>query len=141
MASDVSREALIEKAAEIESSTGTERRHTELAEEYTGRVPTEVFELACDIANEEGIHESLVLEAIARNIGVLDLDAEAGDDPAIDFSAPEWVNVSEPASRVQLERQVRVLARRLRHHLDAGRGASEGIRAFLAEPDIGYVTY
>jgi hypothetical protein len=137
-------EALAQRAREIEAA-GVHRRHEELmgvAVEQDG-IDLAFAEQIHALALEEGLAPAYALALVATGVGVEELvPPESGDDESIQQSAPDWVldGDVDPAA-IARERRLRSSMRRFRRCLDEEGSADRAVERFVAEPDVGHITY
>lgn len=96
-----------------------------------------------DLSTEEALPPAYGLALVAAGIGVEELvPPESGDEGSIQQDPPDWVTQggADPAA-IRRERMLRASIRRLRAHLERDGSAERAVDGFLAEPDVGQVTY
>ncbi|MEO5510657.1 MAG: hypothetical protein ABIV28_00690 [Longimicrobiales bacterium] len=136
-------QALRDRAQAIEAA-GIHRRHEELLETAgSDGIDAAFAEQIHDLAEEEGLAPAYALALVASGIGVEELvEPESGDDESLQQSPPDWVVSAEtnPAA-ITRERRLRMSIRRLRGHLEREGSAVRAVEGFLAEPDVGHISY
>jgi hypothetical protein len=136
--------SLLERARAIEAA-GVQRRHEELLDiaVHDDGMPRPLAEQVHELAHQEGLAPAYALALVAAGIGVQELvPPESGDDESIQHDAPEWVlmgDVSQAA--LARERHLRAGMRRFRAHLERDGSVDVAVANFLAEPDVGPITY
>jgi hypothetical protein len=137
-------EALLGRVKAIEAA-GVHRRHEELISIATGEdgMPLELAEQAHELAQQEGLAPAYGLALVASGIGVQELvPPESGDDESIQSAAPDWVLEGDVGrDAIVRERRLRSSFRRFRAHLDRATAVESATTEFLAEPDVGRITY
>lgn len=136
--------SLMDRARAIEAA-GVHRRHEELldiAVQEDG-MPLPLAEQVHEVAHQEGLAPAYGLALVAAGIGVEELvPPESGDDESVQQDAPEWVLVgSESQAAIARERHLRASFRRFRAHVDRDASIEAAVTNFLAEPDVGPITY
>lgn len=136
--------SLLERALAIEAA-GVHRRHEELLEiaVHEDGMPLPLAEQVHELAHEEGLAPAYALALVAAGIGVQELTPpESGDDESIQQETPEWVvmgDISQAA--IARERHLRASFRRFHAHIERDGSVETAVTNFLAEPDVGPITY
>lgn len=124
---------------------GVHRRQDELLDIATDEdgMPRSLAELVYDLAAEESLPPAYALALVACGVGVQELTApESTDDESIQQDPPGWVAEADlTPAEIARERRLRASMRRLRAHIEKADSAEGAVDSFLAEPDVGHVTY
>lgn len=138
-----SREQLIRA---VSSLTGAphERRHEALMEwaETELRLERDYAEQIYALAEEEELEPVYAFHLVRSGLGVRELEEpeQDMDEEAVQQAPPDWVaEETVELEDVILERRLRASFRRLRSHLNNSASPADGVRNFLAEPDVGAV--
>lgn len=107
-------------------------------------VPPELAEMLYDVAREEGIDPALGYELVRSGVGVMppaEGVSNAPSQPEVDRYVPEWLAPAIPPDDLLRERMLRLSFRRLHSLLEQHQEVGEALRAFVREPDVGYIGY
>ena len=134
---------LRERGQLLEHLPKLEHRRANLLEKSQKRsgAPTQVLDLAYDLAIEEGLDPVLALEIVGCGIAVVELAPKEPPDEAHSLM-PDFVEpVTEALPDIVRERRMRLTFRRMRSALQASNDLGSAIDCFAAEPDIAPFDY
>lgn len=134
---------LLERARELESLQGHERRRAELVDRAVAgsKLSWADAERVFDLAQEEGLDPALAFELLHCGVLVRDPPVEPGrpeGETLLEATPPEWIQPTSTTAPPDAprERRLRASFRRLRRLLEERGAPEEALIAYAEEPDV-----
>ncbi|MGQ0563435.1 MAG: hypothetical protein ACT443_16380 [Gemmatimonadota bacterium] len=139
-------DTLLNRVARLQLDTAVSRRREDLVQQAVAAGHSlEYADLIYDVAEEEDIDPAVAFEVVLAGVGVRELGEPPGDnwEETQVEAVPEWIEPprAEEISHAERERHMRMTFRRLRRLLQEEPSIADGLRAFVAAPDVGDVEY